>query len=69
MEHTDPKEFWRIIDRLDEEIAGGRVIIDIDMQPETTFTQVSIGGHPIGEEVSCHMTGRTRCYLTDAVAA
>jgi hypothetical protein len=69
MKHVDAKAFWDMVDRVDQSIRGKRVVIDIDMTEHTTVTEVSIAGRVIGEEISNHPSGHTRCYVSADMAA
>jgi hypothetical protein len=64
MKHVTSKKFWYEVEKLEQLPLGGRPLIEIDLQAESTFTQVSTsGGRVVGEEITCHRTGKSRCYL------
>jgi hypothetical protein len=67
MKHVNAKHFWEVIENFDSAPLGSRPVVDIDLQEHECFTQVSICGRTIGEEVTCLRSGRTRCYLTEEV--
>ncbi len=69
MQHVSANRFWEVMEKLDAAPLGPRAVVEIDIQVDTTFTAVYIGGRVIGEEVSCHGSGNTRCYLADAAVA
>lgn len=64
MQNIDSQRFWDAIGVAETGPLDLETVIEIDIQEETTFSRVLIGTRVVGEEVSCHRTGRSRCYLS-----
>lgn len=67
MKEVNSEKFWKTIDGIVGAPLGSRTVIDINLREEGTFTEVTVYGHNVGKEISCHRTGRTRCYLAEEV--